>query len=379
MAGTTAHDLNQPLMALLGNIELLEMVKDDPEKLDQRIAGIKESGQRISDIMKKIMSIRYDEIKPQDIETSIINLDQKIKILSVEDSDDDFKVINTLLSKNDHIGLNRTRSIEEAMLLLEKGVFDLIFLDYMLPDGTGLDFLKMMGKKDCKIPVVIITGHGDETIASQIIQAGACDYLPKDMVSEQALYRIITNTLEKTRLKKEVHEAVKQIAEMSVKDSLTGLYNRRYFEEALEREVSRARRYETNLTLCMMDLDHFKQINDTHGHPAGDLVLSEFGRMLREWIRQSDQVCRYGGEEFSVLFPNSDSQKVGGVCERFRKMLARHIFTYDSKQFQVTVSIGIASISDFSSISPEKLVYVADKALYTAKEKGRNRVINADT
>lgn len=302
MAGATAHELNQPLMALLGNIELLEMVKDDPEKLADRIVKIQESGDRISSIVKRIISIRHDKTSPHDTKTTIIGLKRNTSILLVEDSDDDYKTINSILINKDKINLSRAKSINEAIQALENEIFDLIFLDYMLPDGNGLDFLTIMKKKGFEIPVVVVTGQGDEMIATRVMQNGAYDYLSKNKISEKSLSRIITNTLEKNRLEQEVNEAMKKIVEMSIKDSLTGIYNRRYFEEAIEREVSRSKRYETDLSLCLMDLDHFKQINDIHGHPAGDLVLSEFGRLLKKWIRHSDQVYRYGGEEFTVLF-----------------------------------------------------------------------------
>ena len=375
MAGATAHELSQPLMALLGNIELMRMNKDHPEKLAQHMALAEETGQRISDIVNKIQTIRHDQTKPYLGELSIIDFDQKIHILSVEDSDNDFETINAILKDHNQINLSRAMSIEEAMEVLEGGQFDLIFLDHILSDGNGIDFLGRMKKKEVEIPVVVITGKGDEMIASQLIQAGAYEYLPKDRLSDKSIFRVIVTTLEKAHLKREIKKAQKKMAEMSTRDELTGLYNRRYFMEALGREVSRAKRYETDLVLCMMDLDHFKRINDTYGHQAGDMVLTEIGKMLKKCIRQSDLVCRYGGEEFAVIFPNVRPEEAHMVCERFKEMVAGHQFKYNSSQFQLTVSTGIAPFSEPKSTSLQKLVDLADQALYQAKDAGRNRVV----
>lgn len=374
MAGATAHEINQPLMALLGNIELMGMNKNRPKKLNNCMAQIEEAGQRIADIVKKIQTIRHVETRPYLGDTRIINLEQKVKTLSVEDSDEDFEMLNVILKDNEKINVSRAVNIEEAMQVLERAEYDLIFLDYLLPDGNGLDFLRRMEKKGLETPVVVITGQGDEMAAARVIQAGAYDYLPKDKLGDKSLSRVIFNTLEKNRLQREVKEAHKKMAEMATRDILTGLYNRRYFMEALEREVARAKRYENNMVLCMMDLDHFKRINDSYGHPVGDMVLAETGKMLKKCVRQSDLACRYGGEEFALILPDTRTEKAHRVCERFRKMLAKRQFIYNSSRFQITLSIGIALFNPSNPKTPHNLISRADEALYQAKEAGRNNI-----
>jgi two-component system cell cycle response regulator len=374
MAGATAHELNQPLMALLGNIELMGMNKDNPEKVNNCMVQIEEAGQRIADIVKKIQTIRHVETRPYLGNTRIINLEQKVKTLSVEDSDDDFEMLNVILKDHHRINVTRAMSIEEAMQVLEQEEYGLIFLDYLLPDGNGLDFLRRMERKGLEIPVVVITGQGDEMTAARVIQAGAYDYLPKDKLSDKSLSRIIFNTLEKDRLQREIKEAQKKMADMSTRDVLTGLHNRRYFMEALEREVSRAKRYETNMVLCMIDLDHFKRINDSHGHPAGDMVLTETGKMLKRCVRRSDLACRYGGEEFALILPDTQTDKARMVCNRFREMVSKHDFIYNSSRFQITLSIGIALFNHSNPRTPLNLISRADEALYQAKEAGRDKI-----
>jgi len=286
MAGAKADELDQPLMDLLCGIELMEMDKDSPDKLTHHITLVKEAGDRISQVVKKIQTIRHDETRQRLDETSIVNIDQKITILSLEDSDDDFEMLNAVLSDHKQISLSRSNSIEEALEVLKQNHFDLILLDYLLSDGNGLDFLRRMEKEGLKIPAVVITGQGDEMIAKQVIQAGAYDYLPKNRIGEESLLRVLVNTLEKARLKREIKNAQEKIAMMSIRDELTGPYNRRYFNEVIEKEVSRAMRYETDLVLCMIDLDYFKKINDTYGHLAGDMTLSQITGMLKKCMRR---------------------------------------------------------------------------------------------
>ena len=204
------------------------------------------------------------------------------------------------------------------------------------------------------------------------MQAGAYDCLPKHKVSDKSLSRVIGNTLEKHRLRREIKEARKKMTEMSITDELTGLYNRRYFIEILEQEVSRAERYKTDLALCMIDMDHFKRINDTYGHPAGDMVLSEVGELLHEGVRHSDLCCRYGDDELAVILPNTKQENADKACEKFLRILGGHMFKYESSFFYITVSIGIASHRP--STSPDDLIACVDNALYQAKENGRNRI-----
>lgn len=377
MAGATVHELNQPLTVLLGSIQLLEMYKDEPDRVAQYIEKVNEAANRIAVIVKNIQTIRHDDIKHYTSKKTVINIDQEVRILSVEDKDDDFKVMNNFLKDNNQIKLFRVRNLKDTVRALEDNRFDLIFLDYVLPDGEGMDLLRTIDEKKIEIPVVIITGQGDELIASQVIQAGAYDYLPKANINYKSLSRVINNTLEKHRLKKEVKIAVQKMAEMSIRDELTGLYNRRYFIEALERELAGARRHKKELVLCMMDLDHFKQVNDTYGHPVGDMVLEEFAKILKQSVRQSDIICRYGGEEFAAILPDTNIKAARTLCERFRKMVAANRFDHNASHFQVTISIGISCFSKDLDPALKELIRLADDALYRAKNEGRNRIREA--
>jgi diguanylate cyclase (GGDEF)-like protein len=165
-----------------------------------------------------------------------------------------------------------------------------------------------------------------------------------------------------------------KLSEQANRDPLTGLYNRRYLDVTMARELDRCKREGQTLSLMLIDIDHFKQINDTHGHPAGDEVLKKLALMLQ--MRSTDVVCRYGGEEFLLLLPNMPQAMALARAEQFRKNFQATVFLFGTHRVQVTLSSGIASYPD-QGLTPDALIRSADQALYQAKAQGRNQVVVA--
>ena len=161
--------------------------------------------------------------------------------------------------------------------------------------------------------------------------------------------------------------------EIAVTDELSGLFARRYFDTRLAEEWARHRRYQSPVSVALFDLDHFKKINDTLGHGAGDMAIRRFGEILRATVRASDLAARYGGEEFAVLFPETGSRPALAVADRVRRALERERFESEGKAFQVTVSAGVADTHELLENERGQLLFRADKALYAAKDEGRNR------
>ena len=164
-----------------------------------------------------------------------------------------------------------------------------------------------------------------------------------------------------------------RLYEISVMDSLTNVYNRRYLEQRLGEEVAYSKRYAKPLTVCLLDIDFFKRLNDTYGHQAGDHVLKKVSALLSQALREYDIVARYGGEEFAVILPTTPKQKGASIAERLRASIADAEFTYKDKVIKTSISVGVACFPDDGETS-ESLVAASDKALYTAKEHGRNQV-----
>lgn len=165
-----------------------------------------------------------------------------------------------------------------------------------------------------------------------------------------------------------------RIKNIAIRDSLTELYNHRHSVDLVANEFQRVGRYAAAVSLLMMDVDHFKSVNDEHGHPAGDAVLRELARLLKEQVRGVDSVGRYGGEEFIALLPHTEIEEARQTAERLRRAIETHPFRYGAKALHITVSVGAASYPSDGVDSPEALIREADNALYRAKEAGRNRV-----
>jgi diguanylate cyclase (GGDEF)-like protein len=171
---------------------------------------------------------------------------------------------------------------------------------------------------------------------------------------------------------------LRKLYESSTRDALTGAYNRRHFDDRLRAEIAFAVRHATDLGLLLLDLDHFKRVNDTHGHPAGDAVLRHLTAIASRTLRTEDVFARFGGEEFAVILRGASVRGAGRLAERLREALTQQHATHDGREIPVTVSVGCAALSCCAKPTPEELVAVADRRLYRAKQAGRNRVVASD-
>lgn len=166
-----------------------------------------------------------------------------------------------------------------------------------------------------------------------------------------------------------------EIYKLTTVDGLTQIFNRRYFEETLEREIARCNRYSRALSLIIFDIDHFKAVNDTYGHLAGDYVLKHLASTVKTRIRREDVLCRYGGEEFAILLPEVDTKGAVVLAEKTRKLIEKHKFEFDKQTMPVTISLGVSSLSaDIGDVAD--LIRATDAKLYEAKNGGRNRVVS---
>jgi diguanylate cyclase (GGDEF)-like protein len=263
----------------------------------------------------------------------------------------------------------------EALRILEKDNCPrLAVLDWMMPQVDGVEVCRTIREnaREPYVYVILLTAKGHQTEIIEGLEAGADDYIikPFDMQELKARLRAGKRILE---LQQQLVSAREQLRVQATHDSLTGLFNRMAILEALDREMARAKRESAPLAVIMADLDHFKQINDTHGHLAGDAVLQEAARRMLATIRGYDSIGRYGGEEFLVVVPGCDLPAALVQAERLRECIcAREICTGDVS-LAVTMSAGV-TVSAGRLRRPDQLLHDADEALYAAKSAGRNRV-----
>ncbi len=216
------------------------------------------------------------------------------------------------------------------------------------------------------IPLLLVSGSTSQKNRIEALEVGASDSLALDLSCREAAVQINWHLKNKRRIE-QLQRSREALAHRATTDGLTGLFNRSYFDADLKQKLTLAHRTGRPLTLLLADLDHFKVINDTHGHPAGDKALQDFAELLKASARRSDIVCRYGGEEFALILPECDSEQAFQAAERVRRKVAEHDFG-----FPLTVSIGLATNGGKSQSTAEQLLEQADIALYDAKHQGRN-------
>lgn len=256
---------------------------------------------------------------------------------------------------------------------------DLVLCDLDMPGFDGFKFLRMVSG-DSKLqhtPVILLTGHEDMGTKVKGLSAGASDYLTKPFDDLELIARVNVH-LKLKRLQDELSEKNCELEKIARIDALTGVSNRRHLMEVLQTEFERCRRYTRPFALLMFDLDHFKKVNDTYGHQAGDAVLVEVAAALQTALRLNDTVGRYGGEEFAVVLPETDAEAALLVGERCRTLVEELNVNYGAKlPLKVTASIGLAAVPDAGICDLDGLIKVADSALYRAKGAGRNRLVAA--
>jgi len=306
----------------------------------------------------------------------------KAKILVVEDSRSQLEWITKVLT-TDGYRVAAAGDGREALRKWHAERPDLVLLDMILPDMDGLQVLRFFKQKQQKeedevfVPVILLSVKADLDSRVKGLQIGADDFLAKPFAEAEVLARA-TAMLRIKALQDQLRDAKRQLEKLSVEDGLTKLFNHRHFEEELRREFGRAARYNDPLSLIMLDLDHFKNVNDNYGHPFGDKVLRESAARIRGSVRDTDICARYGGEEFVVILPKTPLSGALKVATRIHESFRSNPFVDDTRPpprdsgmpnaVTVTASLGVASYPAPQTASSDALVKAADEALYTAKK-----------
>ncbi|MGC8659602.1 MAG: diguanylate cyclase [Desulfomonilaceae bacterium] len=304
-----------------------------------------------------------------------VDQEENVKsVYSVLIVDDDPEVGQFMLSCVHRLGHDVEWSDHpfKAMELLAQKNYDIVVTDIKMPDMDGLTLLKRIKKLNDEIEVIVITGYGSIENALDCINAGALDYLIKPFSVEQMQVALI-KTIRHIELKALAKER-EHYLEMSYEDPLTGIYNRRFFDEALRLEIIKSSRQQTPFCLFMIDVDHFKKFNDSFGHLVGDEALAKLAAVFRSVCRGYDIVTRYGGEEFAIIFPGASREMASVLCDRLMNEIgnmAQQLPKVSENQ-KLTISIGVSCFPQDANTARE-LIERADMALYEAKRNGRNR------
>ncbi len=299
-----------------------------------------------------------------------------VTVLLIEDNPGEAQAIGRHLAAIEDWDTRTLRAEDAAAAnhLLASCEVDAILLDFPLQGETSLETLRQLRHACDQCAIVVIAGQGSERIAVELMRAGADDYLIKSDVGPAVLRRSLDFVLHKYEAIKHRARIEAELERLARTDDLTGLANRRHFMERLREEFQRHARYKSPFTVLLLDLDHFKEINDMHGHLVGDCVLSAVGRILREMCRLTDYAGRYGGEEFCLALTETSAEDGKRLAERIRTRIAEETFPSNGgSNLQATCSIGLAQLrGEGDSIAD--LLARADAALYEAKALGRNRV-----
>ena len=271
--------------------------------------------------------------------------------------------------------LETTNGAEALEVLSQEGRPPIAIVDWMMPEIDGPTLCQEVRKLPIEpyVYILLLTAKDGQKAIVEAIEAGADDFVMKPFRAHELKARLRAGQ-RIVELQAQLFEAQERLRMLAMNDALTGLWNRRAILDALEREHIRCGRQNTPLGAIMVDVDHFKSINDTYGHPAGDEVLREVGRRLKNSLRPYDKIGRYGGEEFLMISPGCDQESVAMVAERIRAAIANEPIKLQTGTISVTASLGAVNHCPADIRPVTDLIQSADQALYRAKEKGRNRV-----
>jgi two-component system cell cycle response regulator len=266
---------------------------------------------------------------------------------------------------------------QAAIFEAAENSFDLVIVNANFDDYDPLRLCSQLRSLERTrfLPILLAAEAGAEDMIVRALDLGVNDYIVRPIDPNELLARTLTQ-IKRKRYNDRLRMSVKHTIELAVTDALTGLNNRRYLDNHLKILFNRAAARSRPLSICLMDIDRFKSVNDTYGHDAGDDVLREFASRIRSTVRGADLACRYGGEEFVVVMPDTDATASAAVAERLRAIIEKTPFVLKNAgtAIELTASFGL-SCSTGDADTPEQLLKQADQALYKAKADGRNRVV----
>ena len=298
-----------------------------------------------------------------------------IKILLIEDNPDTKLLLqDELLSDNGNIEYS-LQCVERLSMGIEyinnnEGL-DVILLDLLLPDSQGMDTLSRIQSVTQDIPVIVLSNHDDESFAVKTVQMGAQDYLVKERVDRNVLARAIRYAIERHQMIMKLEQAQGELQKIARYDSLTGLSNRNFFYEQLDKLIARVRRENKLMAVMFLDLDNFKPVNDEHGHSVGDLLLQSVAKRITSCLRKNDIAARLGGDEFIIAYDTSGNEESLAIAAQRIIEVISDVYILSGQELKISASIGV-SVYPKDGVDMDVLIKNADTAMYSTKEDGGN-------
>ncbi|GIW74262.1 MAG: diguanylate cyclase response regulator [Phycisphaerales bacterium] len=299
----------------------------------------------------------------------ISNRTHRPKVLVVDDSPLVHRLLKARL-RDENIELHHAHGGEEALRFVAENDVATMLLDLNMPGMDGFEVLRHIGGKEesATMPIIVLSGQQEAQDKIMAFALGAMDYITKPFDLAELRARL--------RSALRIHRLVRMLSERAQLDGLTGLWNRSHLDERLAQLVASAERSDRPLSVALLDLDHFKSINDNYGHPAGDAALQGVADVIATTVRGADVPCRYGGEEFAILMPETTPDQARALCERIRQAIEGRTWSSHPDR-RITISVGVCGAEGACGMSPSQWLARADEALYQAKDGGRNRVVVA--
>ncbi|MBW2252206.1 MAG: diguanylate cyclase [Deltaproteobacteria bacterium] len=293
-----------------------------------------------------------------------------INILIVDDDSSVRKPMNEFIRLSGYNSFGAS-SAEEAIDILKTTSMQVVITDVMLPEMGGFELTELI-TQEYDSAVIVITGYSNIYSYEEAIKVGASDFIIKPVRFEELLLRL-KKVLAERELANDRGRMMEKLQKLAITDGLTKLHNSRSFYSQLEVEVDRFNRYKRSLALLLMDIDHFKKYNDSYGHLEGDKALVKIAQIIKSCLRKLDSAYRYGGEEFTVILPETSCEEAQTVAQRIKSALKDENFMpQHGKEAKITISIGVTEYFPGEQLS--EFIQRADKAMYLSKEKGRNKV-----
>ena len=295
-------------------------------------------------------------------------------ILAVDDTETNIDILVELLG--DKYEVMVALDGKSALEITEEEKIDLILLDIMMPEMDGFEVCNRLksNEKTKNIPIIFLTAKTDEDSIEKAYEVGGIDYVTKPFRPKELLARV-NRELAMQKLIKDLKNSQDELRKLAATDPMTKLYNRRYFAQISAEFLELAKRNNQELSVIMLDIDKFKRINDTYGHKVGDDVIIALSKILVELKRKSDIACRFGGEEFVLLLPNTAIDGAEILAQKIRETVQnRSVKVEDDKELNFTISLGVSLVNVQNETNIEVSLKKADDALYKAKESGRNKV-----